>query len=126
MSTQILQESQVAGQQMLDKAINQSNTVLPRTSHPGQQIIQKQLALLEEALTLLLDEMVQSREELEAILEAWDKHDVMMKQFADWLTDAEEKGKALEELQPHLQGKKTQLANAKVGDCYVVVLQDYF
>ena len=113
-SLQNLEKSQEHGQQKLENALDKTNTVLPQTSHPGQQVIQTQLTQVQQALSSLLDKVVQSKEKLEAILDEWDKYDDIKKELADWLKVAEQNVKKLEELQPHLLGKKAQLENIKV------------
>ena len=111
---QDLEQSHRHGQQKLDNIFDKSNTVLPQTSQPGQQVIHNQVAQSQQALSSLLDKTVQSREYVETILEAWDRFDDAKKELADWMKGAEENVKKLKELQPHLMGKKAQLANVKV------------
>lgn len=102
------------GNRKVQQVVDASEVVLPHTSSVGRDLIGQNVVELKRLWEATVDEMDESKLEVERLTTQWRKHDDCVDQMTKWMTNTEAQVKAETQLDGTAASKKAHLERLKV------------
>ncbi|XP_012253400.2 muscle-specific protein 300 kDa isoform X14 [Athalia rosae] len=110
----VLQSELPEGQQKLEKALQQGNAACQVADAEDKEIIEEEVALLQEEYDNYVDSLNNTKSLLEIGIVKWTEYEDQFSEASDWLTQTEELVRPFNKLQDSLEEKKTVLEEFQV------------
>ncbi|XP_046474495.1 muscle-specific protein 300 kDa isoform X6 [Neodiprion pinetum] len=110
----VLESELPEGQQKLEKALQQGNAACQVADAEDKEIIEEEVALLQEEYDNYVDSLNSTKSLLEIGIVKWTEYEDQFSEASDWLTQTEQLVRPYNKLQDSLEEKKTVLEEFQV------------